>query len=43
LEEPTQLLDGSVEVDGLRFVSKDWLQKMKEKAGQTKDLQEQGC
>jgi hypothetical protein len=37
-EDPRQLIDNSIEVDGLRFVSLGWLRKMKEKAGRDKDV-----
>jgi hypothetical protein len=37
-EDPQSLVEGSVEADGLLFVSKSWLRRMKEKAGRDKDL-----
>lgn len=36
-EDPTQLFKSSVESDGLRYVSLDWLRRMKQAAGRTKD------
>jgi hypothetical protein len=33
-----QLLDSSVEADGIRYASLDWLRRMKRASGRTKDL-----
>ena len=37
-EDVGQLLSTSVEVDGLRFASIEWLRRMKQAAGRPKDL-----
>ena len=36
--DPAELMQSSLEVDGLRFASLDWLRKMKRAAGRDKDL-----
>lgn len=37
-EDVQQLLDSSVEADGIRYASLDWLRRMKRVSGRTKDL-----
>jgi hypothetical protein len=37
-EDVGQLVSSSIEAEGLRFVSLDWLRRMKRAAGRTKDL-----
>jgi hypothetical protein len=37
-EDVRQLLDSSVEADGIRYASLDWLRKMKRASGRAKDL-----
>lgn len=37
-QDVRQVLDSSVESDGLRYVSLDWLRRMKEASGRPKDL-----
>jgi hypothetical protein len=39
-QDASELLRTSVESSGLRYVSLDWLRKMKEKAGRTKDKED---
>ena len=39
-EEPRQLLDSSQGADGIRYVGKAWLLKMKTAAGRPKDLED---
>jgi hypothetical protein len=37
-EDPRQLLDSAIDVDGVKYVSLEWLRKMKQASGRTKDM-----